>query len=205
MIGSGFRTNREAQTAAHPSASESSSAIHPGTATGCRTSLARSSLLRPRSVARARRPAGSTNRASRISPCGRVFRSAAPAGWRRTGRPCACARDEAAPEPTRLVALLAVTLPAGTEEIAPTVRIASHEPTCAAVASPRRDLASGASEATTTRPARGPGSAAPARSRGVVVAIGGLDASGAGVDMVGGGAGGGAGCSAAGAGGGASG
>jgi hypothetical protein len=201
MIGSGFRTNREAQTAAHPSASESSSANHPGTAIGYRTSLARPSLLRPRSVARARRPAASTNRASRISPCGRVFRSAAPAGWRRTGRPCAWACDAAAPEPTRLVALLAVTRPAGTEEIAPTVRIASHEPSCAAVAPPRHDLGSGASGATTTRPARGPGSAAPAPSMGVVVAIGGLDSSGAGVDVVGGGAGGDAGCSAAGGGG----
>jgi hypothetical protein len=205
MIGSGLRTNREAQTAAHPSASESSSAIHPGTATACRTSLARSSLLGPRSVARAWRPARSMNRRFRISPRGRPFRSAAPAGWRRTGRPCAWARDAAAPEPTRLVALLAVTRPAGTEKIAPTVPIAANEPSCAAVAPPRRDLGSGASAGTTTRPTRGPGSAAPAPSTGAVVAVGGLDASGAGVDAGGGGAGSDAGCSAAGGGCGASG
>jgi hypothetical protein len=205
MIGSGLRANREAQTAAHPSASESSSAIHPGTATGCRTSLARSSLLRPRSVALAPRPAGSTNRASRISPCGRVFRSAAPAGWRRTGRPRPWARDAAAPETTRLVALLAATRPARTEEVASTACVPSHAPSCAAVAPPCRNLGSGAADATTTRPARGPGSAAPAPSMGVVVATGGLDGSGPGVDVGDGGAGGDAGCSAAGGGGGASG
>jgi hypothetical protein len=210
MIGSGLRTNREAQTAAHPSASASSSAIpsgtaHSGTATACRTSRARSSLLRPRSVARARRPAGSTNRASRISSCGRVVRSAAPAGRRRTSRPCAWARDAATSEPTRLVASLAVTRSAETEEIAPTLRVPSHAPSCAVVAPPRCDLGSGASEATTTRPAGCPGSAARAPSRGVVVAVGGVDTTGGGVDVVGGGAGGDAGCSVAGGGGGASG